>query len=534
MVLKYRDVIRMTLFGRHDKLLNDTTSIYQGYDRYQQTITGGGINNVSITNNGTIGFTAAPSVFISNASNINCGTIATTISTSTSTINSIAVNTGGTGWTTAPNVLINGTGSGATATAAVAAGAITGITMTNIGLGYTAAPVISFNGGSFINITATMNGGNTIITGYTITAGGTGFGSPPTIVVSGGGNPLTYQTTTCTLTGGVITAIALPPITYNYTSVPIISIFGGGNVTTTATLGSLVSTIPILYSPLGSFTSQPTISFNGGNVINITPQMNGGNTIVTGFNITNGGYVGCFSSAPTIVLTGTGYATCTSTITNGQITGINLPVATGTNAFTGIPTVSVYGGGLPTTVAGLLPYTLNYGGYSLYQNIKRLRFDLNQEFQAIRIANGAVIFLEFIRMPALSNLSTCYKNLRVIGAQNITVFDSTQGTTGNPVLFTCEGGNNAVNYFLSNTEYSRLPVPPNFLNKGYIEFELDTVLTAANNGTVYTAAQLNDLIIKVVIAEPDLSQTQDETLAPEYNKTDYQIQRVYNKQPLRK
>jgi hypothetical protein len=87
---------------------------------------------------------------------------------------------------------------------------------------------------------------------------------------------------------------------------------------------------------------------------------------------------------------------------------------------------------------------------------------------------------------------------------------------------------------LSNTEYSRLPVPPNFLNKGFIEFELDTVLTAANNGTVYTAAQLNDLIIKVVIAEPDQTTTQDETLAPEYNKTDYQIQRVYNKQPLRR
>ena len=69
-------------------------------------------------------------------------------------------------------------------------------------------------------------------------------------------------------------------------------------------------------------------------------------------------------------------------------------------------------------------------------------------------------------MPALTNISTCYKNLRVIGAQNINVFDSTQGTTGNPILFTCEGGNNAVNYFLSNTEYSRLPVPPTFLNKG--------------------------------------------------------------------
>ena len=114
------------------------------------------------------------------------------------------------------------------------------------------------------------------------------------------------------------------------------------------------------------------------------------------------------------------------------------------------------------------------------------------------------------------------------------MFDSTQGTTGNPVLFTCEGGNNAVNYYLSNTEYSRLPVPPNFLSKGYIEFELDTVLTAANAGAVYTAKQLNDSIIKVVIAEPDLLSTADENLSPEYNKTDDQIQRVYNSQPFRR
>ena len=69
-------------------------------------------------------------------------------------------------------------------------------------------------------------------------------------------------------------------------------------------------------------------------------------------------------------------------------------------------------------------------------------------------------------MPALSNLSTCHKSLRVIGAQNINMFDSIQGTTGNPILFTCEGGNNAVSYNLSNTEYSRLQISPIFLSKG--------------------------------------------------------------------
>ena len=519
----------MTLFGRHDKNINDTTSIYQGYDRYALTTTGGGVNSITVSNIGTVGFTASPNLYISNATNIIFPAITTTLSTTTSTINSIAVNTGGTGWTSAPTVFINGTGTGATATAAVAAGAITAITMTTNGSGYTAAPTISFNGGGFINIVATMNGNNTIITGYTITSGGTGFASPPTIVVSGGGNSLTFQTTTCTLTTGAITAIALPATTFGYSSAPTISIFGGGNVTTTATLGSSVNTIsPIQNYPLGTFQTQPTISFNGGGVINITATLTG--QAITAFTITNGGYTNCFSSAPTIVLSGTGYTTTTCTLTNGVITAIAVPA--NNNLFTGVPTVSVYGGGLPTTTATLNPYNITTGGYSLYQNIKRLRFDLNQEFQSIRIANGAVLFLEFIRMPGLTNISTCYKNLRVIGAQNITVFDSTQGTTGNPILFTCEGGNAAVNYFLSNTEYSRLPVPPNFLNRGYIEFELDTVLTAANNGTVYTAAQLNDLIIKIVIAEPDLNETQDNNLAPEYNKKDYQMLRNYNKKPL--
>ena len=60
MVNKYRDVIRMTLFGRHDKNLNDTTSIYQGYDRYQQTTTGGGVTGLTFSKY----YPTAPNIYI--------------------------------------------------------------------------------------------------------------------------------------------------------------------------------------------------------------------------------------------------------------------------------------------------------------------------------------------------------------------------------------------------------------------------------------------------------------------------------------
>jgi hypothetical protein len=220
MVIKYRDVICMTLFGRHDKNINDATSIYQGYDRYTLTTTGGGVNSILLSNIGTIGFTASPSLYISHltATNIVFLVIITTLSEATSTLNSIAVNTGGTGWTLASTVFMNGTGTGTTATAAVAAGAITAITMTTNGSGYTASPTISFNGGGFINIKTSMI--SNVLTGFTITNGGTGFTSPPTIVISGGNIP--FQTTTCTvtLTTGAITGITLSTITDPFTSAP--------------------------------------------------------------------------------------------------------------------------------------------------------------------------------------------------------------------------------------------------------------------------------------------------------------------------
>ena len=70
MVKKYRDVIRMTLFGRHDKNINDTTSIYQGYDRYATTTTGGGVNSLSVNQN-TYLFTADPNIYVANNASYN-------------------------------------------------------------------------------------------------------------------------------------------------------------------------------------------------------------------------------------------------------------------------------------------------------------------------------------------------------------------------------------------------------------------------------------------------------------------------------
>jgi hypothetical protein len=50
----------------------------------------------------------------------------------------------------------------------------------------------------------------------------------------------------------------------------------------------------------------------------------------------------------------------------------------------------------------LNPYNITNGGYSPYKNMKKSRFDLNQELQASRPSDNAELYLEYVRMPALS------------------------------------------------------------------------------------------------------------------------------------
>lgn len=74
-------------------------------------------------------------------------------------------------------------GSGATATASIGSGSVTGVTITNGGSGYISPPIVVFSGGdSHASGTATISGGS--VTGVTITSAGNGrYRSAPRGVV---------------------------------------------------------------------------------------------------------------------------------------------------------------------------------------------------------------------------------------------------------------------------------------------------------------------------------------------------------------
>jgi preprotein translocase subunit SecD len=83
------------------------------------------------------------------------------LGTSNGGVSKITVTAGGNGYTEAPLVTLNGTGSGAAATSTIGNGSVTGVVVTNTGSGYTSPPVVSFTGGggSGASATATVSRG---------------------------------------------------------------------------------------------------------------------------------------------------------------------------------------------------------------------------------------------------------------------------------------------------------------------------------------------------------------------------------------
>ena len=158
--------------------------------------------------------------------------------TATSTINGVgAVNgvigvVGGAGYTTAPTVTLSGGGgTGATATATVKNGVITGYTITSPGTGYTSAPTVTIAPSPAIGTaTATLSAGT--VGSIAVTNGGTGYTYPPTITLTGGGG--TGATATATVANGVITGYTITNPGTGYTSAPSVVI---GTGTTDASLG---------------------------------------------------------------------------------------------------------------------------------------------------------------------------------------------------------------------------------------------------------------------------------------------------------
>jgi autotransporter-associated beta strand protein len=287
--------------------------------------TGTQINSVSLTNAGT-GYTSFPTLTIGGAGADSLAASANVLAR----ISSIAVTSGGGNYvnqSSAPAAntagtfvdIVGGGGTGATAFATVSGGVVTGITVTNVGSGYTSMPTI--------HISSTISGGNLAGSGATAQVSGITLHS---IALNDGG--FDYTTPTISLTGGGGSGA-----TGSASSSPNLTLNSNRGVSLTAAGGTLYQTNGTTFTIGG-----PISSTGSGTLTKSGP----GTLILTGVNTYTGATI---ASNGLLAVTG-----ATAKLGSGNVTvqdagigaGAGLLIQTGVaNAIDDGATLSLLGGG---------------------------------------------------------------------------------------------------------------------------------------------------------------------------------------------
>ncbi|HEY5973473.1 MAG TPA: hypothetical protein VIU41_01905, partial [Geobacteraceae bacterium] len=227
-----------------------------------------------------------------------------------------------------------GTGAAAQATVDPQTGAITAITVTSPGSGYTSAPTVNITGlGNSASATAVVDySGN--VTAITVDLGGSGY-SAPSVTISGGG---ATSDATATIYGGVDAVVVTNPgLGYTFPTVEFGLPDGPGGLQATghATMDANGSITAVIVDSAGfGYSAAPTVTIHNGTVDTPDPFQPGGfpavatSTLVLQSVVVNTFGTG-YTSAPSVVISDTGAGTGASataiiTTSGGSVTSITI------------------------------------------------------------------------------------------------------------------------------------------------------------------------------------------------------------------
>lgn len=167
-------------------------------------------------------------------------------------VGQVGIVTGGSGYTSAPAVIISAPNSAngvqATAVATITANVVSSITITEAGTGYTSSPTVTFNGGGGSGANA-VSGITTFATGTVsvlVTAGGTGYtnASNLTVTIAGGGGA--NAAAQGIVSGGIVTQVVMTNVGSGYTNASNITVTIAGGGGTNATAKAIINTEPVV------------------------------------------------------------------------------------------------------------------------------------------------------------------------------------------------------------------------------------------------------------------------------------------------
>ena len=167
-------------------------------------------------------------------------------------------------------------------------------------------------------------------------------------------------------------------------------------------------------------------------------------------------------------------------------------------------------------------YSFNNNGIT---NSKKMRFSFNNSLSDVKLSQNARCVLEACHIPNITNLTNNLVYLRLIASSNDKTFDTSKNLNGNPVILSTIVHSSSVSpnviYNATDFFYS-INVSSNFLEKGYVELELECITTTANINYI-TSSPLKFFYVSLIIIDEDVELTSDLTLAPPIDYNNYNV-----------
>ena len=166
------------------------------------------------------------------------------------------------------------------------------------------------------------------------------------------------------------------------------------------------------------------------------------------------------------------------------------------------------------STTGTLPTAIN--------NSIRMRFELKGNLAEVILSKHARVVVESAIIPAITNMTNKVAIVRLVTSTEDKIFDSKKGINGNPILCSVGLGSSANSLYIMSNGYDifySLSIPSNFLNKGFIEMELE--VPSQNSGAINYIGGLTNFNVNLIIIDVDPELTLDNTLAPPFQLKNY-------------
>ena len=162
---------------------------------------------------------------------------------------------------------------------------------------------------------------------------------------------------------------------------------------------------------------------------------------------------------------------------------------------------------------------------SAITNSKIMRFSLNNSLNDVKLSQNARCILEACQIPNITNLINHIAHIRLVASSETKTYDTMKGLNGNPIIYSSivhSASVDSITVFNNNDMLHSFHVSSNFLEKGYIEIELESI-TVTTSVDFITNNPMNHFFISLIIIDEDVELTKDLTLAPPIDYNTYNV-----------